>query len=91
MIETEQRYVDDLFIVANHFIKPANNARVLSDHEIEKIFINWYNLIALNSALLTALHEKVNYQEQSPSLNNEVVMRAPRSVSMTNLALAAQV
>lgn len=91
LIDTEQRYVDDLLIVANEFIKPLNNARVLSDYEIEQLFINWYSLIALNSNLLKALHEQVDYKEQNHPRENEVITRTPRSVSMTNIALAAQV
>ena len=91
LIETEQRYVDDLYIVANQFIKPLNNARIINDYEIEQLFINWYSLIALNSHLLQALHEQVNYKEQISSSENEVTMRSPRSVSMSNIALAAQV
>ena len=91
LIETEQRYVDDLLTVTNHFIKPLNNARVLNAHEIEQLFINWYNLIALNSNLLKALHEQVDYKEEISSSENGVIMRTPRSVSMSNIALAAQV
>jgi len=91
LIDTEQRYVDDLLIVANQFIKPLNTARVLSESEIEKLFINWYSLIALNSGLLKALHEQVDYKEQSHTSENDMLARTPRSVSMSNLALAAQV
>jgi hypothetical protein len=91
LIDTEQRYVDDLYIVANQFIKPLNTARVLNDQEIEKLFINWYNLIALNSGLLKALHDQVNYKEHNHSSENEITTRTPRSVSMSNIALAAQV
>lgn len=91
MIETEQRYVDDLSVVSNEFIKPLNNARALSDYEIQQIFINWYNLIALNSSLLTALHEQVDYKEEPRQSDHDVVMRTSRSASLTNIALAAQV
>jgi hypothetical protein len=91
LIETEQRYVDDLLIVANQFITPLNNTRVLNDHEIEQLFINWYNLIALNSNLLKALHEKVHYKGRLFLPENDAIMRTPRSVSMSNIALAAQV
>ena len=91
LIETEQRYVEDLSIVSNEFIRPLNTARVLNDYEIEQLFINWYSLISLNSGLLQALHEQVDYTEQSNSSENGVTMRAPRSVSMSNIALAAQV
>ncbi|CAF0939796.1 unnamed protein product [Adineta ricciae] len=90
LIETEQRYVDDLFIVANDFIKPLNNARILSDYEIEQIFINWISLIALNSTLLSALQEQVNYKEDMSSTENGVIMRTPRSASLSNIQLAVQ-
>lgn len=91
LIETEQRYVEDLSIVSNEFIRPLNTARVLNDYEIEQLFINWYSLISLNSGLLQALHEQVDYREQPTLSENGVIMRAPRSVSMSNIALAAQV
>jgi hypothetical protein len=91
LIETEQRYVNDLLTVANHFIKPLHNAGVLSDNEIEQLFINWYNLITLNSSLLKALHEQVDYKEETSLSENGVLMRTPRSASMSNIALAAQV
>lgn len=91
LIETEQRYVDDLVTVANEFIKPLNNARVLSDYEIEQLFINWFNLIALNSNLLDALHEQVQYRPDLSPREDGVVMRAPRSASMSNIHMVAQV
>ena len=91
LIETEQRYVDDLLTVANGFIKPLNNARVLSDCEIEQIFINWISLIALNSTLLSALQEQVNYKDDMSSTENGVIMRTPRSASLSNIQLAAHV
>lgn len=90
LIDTEQRYVEDLLIVSREFIQPLKTVRVLNDYDVEQLFINWYNLIALNSALLKALHEQVDYKED-PSSENGVIMRAPRSVSMSNIALAAQV
>ncbi|CAF3289384.1 unnamed protein product, partial [Rotaria sp. Silwood2] len=90
LIETEQSYVDDLLIVTNQFIKPLHMARIINDYEIEQLFINWYSLINLNSSLLKALHEQVDYKEDVPSTETEVIMRAPRSVSMSNIALAAQ-
>ncbi|UJR22027.1 hypothetical protein I4U23_025094 [Adineta vaga] len=90
LIETEQRYVDDLLTVANNFIKPLNNIRVLSDYEIDQLFINWFHLIALNSNLLKALQEQVNYKEDISSTENGVVMRTPRSASLSNIQLVAQ-
>ena len=89
LIETEQRYVDDLQIVAQEFIQPLNYLHVLTDHETKQLFINWQNLIHCNTILLLALKEQVDYKEQT--INGDVTLRAARSVSMSNIALAAQV
>ncbi|CAF3182855.1 unnamed protein product [Rotaria sp. Silwood2] len=40
LIETEQRYISDLHIFANEFIKPLSNGRILNDYEIEQLFSN---------------------------------------------------
>ena len=91
LIETEQRYVNDLRIVANDFIKPLSNARVISDYEIEQLFSNWFNLIACNTVLLTTLQEQVNYKEQTIVSDDDISTPTPRSASMSNIVLAAQV
>ncbi|CAF4606493.1 unnamed protein product, partial [Rotaria magnacalcarata] len=85
LIETEQRYVDDLLIVTNQFIRPLNSARALNEQEIGQLFINWFDLIALNSNLLNALHAQVDYKEALPLTGSDVVMRAPRSASLSNI------
>ncbi|CAF4225977.1 unnamed protein product [Rotaria sp. Silwood2] len=90
LIETEQRYIDDLLIVTNQFIEPLHNVRVLNDYETEQLFVNWYSLITLNSSLLKELHEQVDYKEDMPSIENGMIMLAPRSASLSNIALAAQ-
>jgi len=64
-----------------------NTNRTLNDYEIEQIFINWFSLISLNKNLLTALQQEVNYKPN----HTDVLMRTPRSVSMSNIVLAAQV
>ena len=92
LIETEQRYVTDLRTVANDFIKPLRNNRVIDDHEVEQLFSNWFNIIACNTVLLSTLQEQVHYSEHSviPD-SNEHTSRTLRSVSMSNIALSAQV
>jgi len=91
LIETEQRYVNDLRIVANDFIKPLSNMRVISDHEIEKLFSNWFSLIACNTVLLSTLQEQVHYREHIVISDDYVFIQTPRSASMSNIALAARV
>lgn len=91
LIQTEQIYVRDLRTIANDFIKPLNNNRVINDYEIENVFCNWFNLIACNTVLLTSLQEQVHYREQSDTLDWHASIRTLRSASMSNIALSAQV
>jgi len=94
LIETEQRYVKDLRIVANDFIKPLTNHRILNDSEIEQLFSNWFNLIACNAVLLSSLQGQVQYREHIVPIddddNDEISTRSIRSVSMTNIASVAK-
>ncbi|CAF3610041.1 unnamed protein product [Rotaria socialis] len=87
LIETEQRYVNDLRIIANEFIKPLSNGRVLNDYEIEQLFSNWFSLIACNTVFLSTLEEQVRYKEHSLPPDIEVSMRTSRSVSMSNISM----
>jgi len=91
LVETEQRYINDLRTVANEFIKPLSNIRILNDYEIEQLFSNWFNLIACNTVLLSTLHEQVQYKELSITSDNDVSIRMPRSASMSNIGMVAQV
>jgi len=91
LIETEQRYINDLRTVANDFIKPLSNVRILNDYEIEQLFSNWFNLIACNAVLLSTLQEQVQYKEHILTSDDDVSIRTPRSASMSNIAMGAQV
>jgi hypothetical protein len=91
LIETEQRYVNDLRTVANEFIKPLSTGRILNDYEIEQLFSNWFSLIACNSVFLSTLQEQVQYREHVSTLDDDVSIRTPRSASMSNIAMVAQV
>ncbi|CAF2190332.1 unnamed protein product [Rotaria magnacalcarata] len=87
LIDTEQRYVNDLRIIANEFIKPLSNGRVLNDYEIEQLFSNWFSLIACNTVFLSTLEEQVRYKEHDLPSDIEVSMRTSRSVSMSNISI----
>ena len=92
LIETEQRYVRDLKIVADEFIKPLSNGRILNDYEIDRLFSNWFSLIAYNSVFLSTLQEQVQYKDQSTTdEDDDVSLRTPRSVSLSNITKIAQV
>ncbi|CAF5078631.1 unnamed protein product, partial [Rotaria sp. Silwood1] len=91
LIETEQRYVNDLRVVANEFIKPLSNGRILNNYEIEQLFSNWFSLIACNTVFLSTLQEQVQYKEHIVTSNTDISIRTPRSVFMSNIAMIAQV
>ncbi|XP_040911658.1 intersectin-2b isoform X2 [Toxotes jaculatrix] len=55
LIETEDRYVEDLNIVLEVFHKPMSESGRLNDGEMAMIFVNWKELLACNTKLLKAL------------------------------------
>ncbi|XP_049450197.1 intersectin-2b isoform X2 [Epinephelus fuscoguttatus] len=55
LIQTEERYTEDLQIVLEVFHKPMSESGRLSDAEMTMIFVNWKELLACNSKLLKAL------------------------------------
>ena len=81
LIDTEQRYANNLCFIANEFIKPLSNDRILSDNEIEKLFSNWPSLIACNSVLLSTLHEQLQYKDYASPTDNDSLTRTSRSAS----------
>ena len=91
LVETEHRYVNDLRTVANQFIKPLSNGRILNDYEIEQLFSNWFSLIACNTIFLTTLQEQVQYKEHVIISDTDVSIQIPRSASLSNIAMVAQV
>ncbi|KAL4623886.1 intersectin-2 isoform X1 [Arapaima gigas] len=58
LIETEERYVEDLQLVLQVFHKPMSESGRLTEAEMGMIFINWDELIASNTALLKALRAR---------------------------------
>ncbi|XP_041839803.1 intersectin-2b isoform X2 [Melanotaenia boesemani] len=55
LIETEERYVEDLNIVLEVFHKPMSESGRLDDAEMTMIFVNWRELLACNTKLVQAL------------------------------------
>jgi len=89
LVETEQRYVHDLNIVSNDFIQPLINGRILNDQEIDRLFSNWFSLIACNTIFLSTLQEQVQCKDLSATDQHDqedVSIVAPRSVSLLNIA-----
>ncbi|XP_058407676.1 intersectin-2 isoform X2 [Diceros bicornis minor] len=55
LIQTEERYVDDLQLVVEVFQKPMMESGFLNEGEMALIFVNWKELIMSNTKLLKAL------------------------------------
>ncbi|XP_037651143.1 intersectin-2b isoform X2 [Sebastes umbrosus] len=58
LIQTEERYVEDLQIVLEVFHKPMSESGRLSDSEMAMMFVNWKELLACNSKLSKALRAR---------------------------------
>ncbi|XP_041105655.1 intersectin-2-like isoform X1 [Polyodon spathula] len=58
LIETEERYIDDLQLVVEVFQKPMTESGKLTESETGMIFVNWNELITCNTELLKALRER---------------------------------
>ncbi|XP_062891102.1 intersectin-2b isoform X2 [Mobula hypostoma] len=55
LIQTEERYMDDLQLVLEVFEKPMAESKLLTESELRTIFVNWKELIMSNTKLLKAL------------------------------------
>ncbi|CAL1603896.1 unnamed protein product [Knipowitschia caucasica] len=58
LIQTEEKYVEDLQIVLDVFYRPMSESGRLTEVEMQKIFVNWKELLPCNNRLLKALHER---------------------------------
>ncbi|XP_074522981.1 intersectin-2b [Halichoeres trimaculatus] len=55
LLQTEERYVEDLQIVLDVFHKPMSESGRVKDSEMTMIFVNWKDLLACNTKLVKAL------------------------------------
>ncbi|XP_058485779.1 intersectin-2b isoform X2 [Solea solea] len=58
LIETEERYVEDLSVVLEVFYRPMSESGRLSNAEMVMIFVNWKELLACNTKFLKALRDR---------------------------------
>ncbi|XP_063298170.1 intersectin-2 isoform X2 [Pelobates fuscus] len=79
LIQTEERYMDDLQLVLEVFQKPMAESGFLNEAEMGLIFVNWKELIMSNTKLLKALRvrkktggEKMPVQMIGDILANEL-------------------
>ncbi|KAM6943444.1 intersectin-2b [Xenentodon cancila] len=55
LIETEERYVEDLQLVLEVFYKPMSESGRLNDSEMTMIFVNWREILTCNTKFVKAL------------------------------------
>lgn len=63
LIATEESYVEDMSIVLDAFCKPLKESRILSEEDLETIFVNWDELITCNTKLLKSLRVRKKMSE----------------------------
>lgn len=52
LIQTEKAYVEDMSIVHKIFEMPMRDYRVLTKNDVDRIFVNWQDLIDTNREFL---------------------------------------
>lgn len=55
LIQTERTYIDDMTVVHKVFEKPLSESRVVTQNEIEGIFVNWREILQCNKNFLADL------------------------------------
>lgn len=63
LIQTERAYIDDMSIVHKVFEIPMRECRVISKTDVDRIFVNWQDLIDTNKEFL----KDILYRTQSGS------------------------
>lgn len=58
LISTENAYLDDMTIVHTIFEKPLRNSKVISEEELQGIFVNWQEIIQCHRKFLGDLLDK---------------------------------
>uniref|UniRef100_A0A7N6BSJ3 Intersectin 2b n=1 Tax=Anabas testudineus TaxID=64144 RepID=A0A7N6BSJ3_ANATE len=58
LLQSEERYVEDLQLVLEVFHKPMSESGRLTDAEMQMIFANWKELLTCNTKLLKALQAR---------------------------------
>ncbi|CAG5853966.1 unnamed protein product [Menidia menidia] len=84
LIETEEKYVEDLQIVLDVFYRPMSESGRLKNEEMDMIFVNWKELLACNTKFVKALRackktggENVPVQKIGPILTEELSHMQP--------------
>lgn len=60
LIQTEKAYIDDMSIVHKAFELPMRESRVISNGDVDRIFVNWQELVETNKAFLKDILHRTN-------------------------------
>jgi len=76
IITTEESYVEAMYTLVQHYLKPLKELAILSDKEILSIFSNIEIIANLNTELLKQLEErKVIWVDEEPSIIGDIFVR----------------
>lgn len=55
LLQTEEAYIKDMSVVYTVFEKPLRESRVITQREVEGIFVNWEDILQCNKNFLADL------------------------------------
>ncbi|XP_028409524.1 intersectin-1-like isoform X2 [Dendronephthya gigantea] len=80
LINSEQTYVDDMSLTLEVFYNPIATSNLLSENELNTIFVNWRELIFCSTKLLKAflVRKKMNNEGQIYIIGDVLCEQLPR-------------
>lgn len=58
LIQTEKAYIEDMEVVHRVFEKPLSESRVITQQDLEEIFVNWRDILQCNKNFLADLYSR---------------------------------
>lgn len=58
LIQTEKAYIEDMEVVHRIFEKPLSESRVVTQQDLEGIFVNWRDILQCNKNFLADLCQR---------------------------------
>lgn len=80
LINTEQDYMNDLSLTLEVFYNPIAEAKMLTEHELNTVFVNWKELIMCNMKFLKALivRKKMSQTDKIEGIGDILLEQIPR-------------
>ncbi|XP_065648095.1 intersectin-2 isoform X6 [Hydra vulgaris] len=79
LINTEQDYMNDLSLTLEVFYNPMAESKMLNDHELHTVFINWKELIMCNMKFLKAMlvRKKMSATDKIEAIGDILIEQLP--------------